>query len=156
MNQTDRPTCTRGTPVHVCERASKASRSHIPMPARITFWRQAVSANKLYDMQRPLLQNCHKLGRETLPTAFIRRLQDPSGDPLHRTGAGAVLHLAIGKMLERHIIEVQQALTGDAEYWASGLREIWKSMPSHVLVPSKWDGLELLKAANNVSSSIVR
>jgi hypothetical protein len=42
------------------------------------------------------------------------------GDPLHRTGAGAVLLLAMGKMLERHIIEVQLTLAGDAEYWASG------------------------------------
>jgi hypothetical protein len=42
------------------------------------------------------------------------------GDPLHRTGAGAVLLLAMGKMLERHIIEVQLTLAGDAEYWAFG------------------------------------
>lgn len=71
------------------------------------------------------------------------------GDPLHRTGAGAVLLLAMGKMLERHIIEVKLALAGDAEYWASGDLEsrCWLHFP----VSSKWDRL----AASNVSSSIV-
>lgn len=72
--------------------------------------------------------------------------------PLHRTGAGAVLLLATGKMLERHIIEVKLALAGDAEYWASGdLNSQLLLAALHFPVSSKWDRL----AAANVSSSIV-
>jgi hypothetical protein len=72
------------------------------------------------------------------PTPFIRTKEiarAPGVDPLgqiHRTGAGAVLLLAVGKMLERHIIDVQLALAGDAEFWTSGDLEnpCWLAFPS--------------------------
>jgi hypothetical protein len=111
------------TPVCTCV----ASLSQPYPNTRITLL--AVSANKLYDIKRPLLQSSHRLGRRALfPTASTSvRTKEiaraPGVDPLgqiHRTGAGAVLLLAMGKMLERHIIDVELALAGDAEYWASG------------------------------------
>jgi hypothetical protein len=127
-----------------------------PYPnARITLL--AVSANKLYNIKRPLLQSSHRLGRRALfPTASVRTKEiaratgvDPLGQ-MHRTGAGAVLLLAMGKMLERHIIDVELTLAGGAEFWASGdlKSRCWLRFP----VSSKWDRL----AASNVSSSIIR
>jgi len=46
--------------VHVYERARQASLSQPYPNARITL--SAVSANKLYDIKRPLLQSSHSLG----------------------------------------------------------------------------------------------
>ena len=64
MNQKGRPTCKRADScMYMCTSEQGKQSLSQPYPnARITLLAVSLSANKLYDIKRPLLQSSHRLG----------------------------------------------------------------------------------------------